>query len=252
MTEVPKPPARADQLRQVVRVVALDHASVVAFPLKVGDREHASPVRFIYEMHSLFLLLPLESPSPTAPRRRCRRFGKGVMAMSGGPGDGILPRALEPIADAAQLRRAFGCFPSGVTAVCAEIAGTPTGMLVSSFTSVSLEPSLASICVAEGSRTWSLLRTAPRLGVSILGVANRSVCQRFSGPGDRFAGVAFTITEGGAVLLGDASAWLDCSVRDKVDAGDHTIVVLQIHALHARPATPPLVFHGSQFHRLSA
>ena len=33
---------------------------------------------------------------------------------------------------------------------------------------------------------------------------------------------------------------------------DHSIVVLEICALGADPATPPLVFHGSRFRRLAA
>lgn len=160
--------------------------------------------------------------------------------------------ALEPVVDAIQLRRAFGCFASGVTAVCAQVAGEPAGMLVSSFTSVSLEPSLVSICVGDSSRTWTQLRTAPHLGISILGDGNRLVCERFLADDDRFRDVPFSTTDEGAILLADASAWLDCSIENEITAGDHTIVILRIHALHARPSTPPLVFHGSQLHRLSA
>lgn len=164
----------------------------------------------------------------------------------------VEPVELEPVVDAEQLRGAFGCFASGVTAVCAEVSGRPVGMLVSSFTSVSLEPSLVSICVGEASRTWTKLHASPHLGISVLGDGNRSVCQRFSSADDRFLDVRFATTTAGAILLADASAWFDCSIVDEVAAGDHTIVILQVHALHARPATPPLVFHGSEFHRLSA
>ena len=62
--------------------------------------------------------------------------------------------------DGTELRRAFGCFPSGVTAVCAIIDGEPVGMAASSFTSVSIDPPLASICVQKSSTTWP--RTGPR------------------------------------------------------------------------------------------
>lgn len=158
---------------------------------------------------------------------------------------------LTPIADTAHLREAFGCFPSGVTAVCASLDGAPVGMLVSSFTSVSLQPPLVSICIMDASRTWSRLRGAPRLGVSILADCNRAVCQRFSQE-DRFAGLDLTCTVDGAVLLAEASAWLDCSIHNEIAAGDHTIVLLRVEALHARPSAAPLVFHGSKYHRLSA
>lgn len=158
-----------------------------------------------------------------------------------------------PAGDPAQLRQAFGCFPSGVTAVCADSATGPAGMLVSSFTSVSLDPPLVSICIMDTSRTWSLLRDAPRLGISVLAQDHHELCQRFAlPPAQRFVGVALTVTPEGAVLLPRATAWLDCAIHREVPAGDHTIVLLRIEALDARPATPPLVFHGSRYHRLVA
>ena len=44
--------------------------------------------------------------------------------------------------DDSTLRRVFGCFPSGVIAVCASIDGEPVGMAASSFTTVSVAPPL--------------------------------------------------------------------------------------------------------------
>lgn len=59
------------------------------------------------------------------------------------------------------LRRAFGCFPTGVAAVCAVAETGPVGMAVSSFTSVSLEPPLLSVCMQNSSTTWPTLRRRP-------------------------------------------------------------------------------------------
>jgi hypothetical protein len=71
---------------------------------------------------------------------------------------------LQPVTSDGHLREAFGCFPSGVTAVCALVDGTPRGMAASSFTSVSLTPPLVSLCVQRTSSTWPLLSDRPRLG----------------------------------------------------------------------------------------
>jgi len=49
---------------------------------------------------------------------------------------------LVPVHERADLRRAFGCFPSGVAAVCADVGDYSTGMLVSSLTSVSIDTPL--------------------------------------------------------------------------------------------------------------
>lgn len=158
-----------------------------------------------------------------------------------------LVRTTDPI----DLRRAFSCFPSGIAAVCALVDGTPVGMAVASFTSVSLDPPLASICIDHASSTWPKLRSAPRIGLSILSDTHEKACSQLSSKhGDRFSGLDYAVTPQGALMLTGATAWLDCSIEREVRAGDHQIVVLQIESLDAHPTAAPLVFHGSRFHRL--
>jgi flavin reductase (DIM6/NTAB) family NADH-FMN oxidoreductase RutF len=153
----------------------------------------------------------------------------------------------------AQLRRVFGAFPSGVTAIAALADGAPTGLAASSFTSVSLDPPLVSVCVAHSSTTWPALRDRTRLGVSVLGAHQEQACRRLAArDGDRFASLGWRATQEGAVLIEDASAWLDCSVEQVIRAGDHDIVLLRVHELDADPTVPPLVFHASGFRRLEA
>lgn len=153
--------------------------------------------------------------------------------------------------DEAALRHAFGCFPSGVTAICGLSGETPIGMAVSSFTSVSINPPLVSACVQNTSTTWPRLQELPRLGVSVLAEnqqhAGRSLAMK---AGDRFAGVGWRADEHGAVFVEGSAAWFDCSIHAEVAAGDHTVVLLRIHALDTA-ASAPLVFHGSRFRRLN-
>jgi len=159
---------------------------------------------------------------------------------------------VSPRIEEAELRRVFGCFPSGVTAVCAVVDGEPVGMAASSFTAVSVAPALVSICVQNTSTTWPRLRERPQLGVSVLAECHSEACVSLSRKvGDRFAGVSWTKLPGGGVLVHGASAWLDCKLAAEVAAGDHTIALLEICAVGADPETPPLVFHGSRFRRLA-
>jgi flavin reductase (DIM6/NTAB) family NADH-FMN oxidoreductase RutF len=161
---------------------------------------------------------------------------------------------LEPLTgDPAQLRRAYGCFPSGVTAICALEGGNPIGIAASSFTSVSLDPGLVSVCVQNSSATWPRLRPKLRLGVSVLGAEQNQACRTLSlKNGDRFAGVEWSAGVSGAVFVHGAVAWLDCSIQEEIPAGDHAIVLLAVHALRAEPERAPLVFHGSRFRQLVA
>ena len=150
--------------------------------------------------------------------------------------------------DATRLREAFGIFPSGVVAVAAEVDGAKVGLAASSFTSVSLEPALVSFSVANTSKTWPTLRRAGRLGVTILADHHGDVCRRLAGPVEhRFDDVPVSATEGGALTLDEGLARFDCSLHREVEAGDHTIVILRLHAVEHSDTSLPLVFHRSRF-----
>ncbi len=158
---------------------------------------------------------------------------------------------LEPL-EPHVLRRAFACFPSGVTAVCAMVEGQPVGMAASSFTSVSLDPPLVSVCVARTSTTWPVLARADRLGVSVLSDAHSQVAHAMSAKGvDRFADVDWELTEQGAIVVHGSTLWLSCSVYDSFAAGDHDVVLLRIVSLQSYPEVAPMVFHGSAFRSLA-
>jgi flavin reductase (DIM6/NTAB) family NADH-FMN oxidoreductase RutF len=155
-------------------------------------------------------------------------------------------------ADSGLLRRAFGCFPSGVTGVAAIVDERPVGMAASSFTSVSMAPPLVSVCFQASSFTWQRLRERPRLGISVLAQGQDDICMSLArNSTDRFADVAWDRSLRGAVYVRGATAWLECSLYAEVPAGDHAVAVLEIHGLQAHPEAAPLVFHGSQFRRLA-
>jgi flavin reductase (DIM6/NTAB) family NADH-FMN oxidoreductase RutF len=158
--------------------------------------------------------------------------------------------ALSKELDSTTLRQAFGAFPSGVVAVAAEVDGHAVGLAASSFTSVSIEPALVSFSVANSSSTWPVLRQGVHLGLSVLADHHGDVCRQLAGPTEhRFDGLATTVSEEGAVLLDEAVATFDCTIHQEVEAGDHTIVLLQLHAVAVEEegGGEPLVFHRSAF-----
>jgi flavin reductase (DIM6/NTAB) family NADH-FMN oxidoreductase RutF len=149
-----------------------------------------------------------------------------------------------------ELRRVFGAFPTGVTAIAALVDGLPVGLTANSFTSVSLDPPLLSVCVAHTSTTWPALSDRVRLGVTVLGAHQERACRQLATRGgDRFAGLDWYASADGAVLIDGAAAWFECGIQQHIRAGDHDIVLLRIHALRADHSVPPLVFHGGRFRR---
>lgn len=156
--------------------------------------------------------------------------------------------ASDPLA----LRAAFGGIPQGVSAVGAlDPAGRPRGLAASSFTSVSLDPPLVSVCMANTSTTWPVLRSLPAIGVSVLSDTqagtSRALAARIP---DRFAEIRWYATAAGAVLLDEAVLRMECTLEAEVPAGDHTLVLLLIGGYEADPDRAPLVFHASKFRKL--
>lgn len=158
---------------------------------------------------------------------------------------------MQEVRTEAQLRRAFATFPSGVAAICARVDRRPVGMAASSFTSVSVDPPLVSVCIQTTSSTWPVLRDRPRLGLSVLGEHHDQVCRQLaSKDGDRFAGVEWDAGPQDSVFVRGSSAWMEVSLYDEVVAGDHVIALLEVHGLDTSERTLPLIFHGSAFHRM--
>jgi flavin reductase (DIM6/NTAB) family NADH-FMN oxidoreductase RutF len=155
------------------------------------------------------------------------------------------------VVSSVELRKAFSAYPTGIAIVAALADGAPVGLVVGSFTSVSLDPPLASFCVGKTSRTWPALAQAGAVGVSVLGEDQEEICRAMAGAREsRFETVCWQATPGGAVTLHGAAATFACQIENRIDAGDHEIVVLYIDEF-VGSARLPLVFHGSAFRRLA-
>lgn len=150
--------------------------------------------------------------------------------------------------DTATLRRGFTLYPRGVMAVAATIDGSPVGLAVSAFVSVSLDPPLILICIDNGSNTWPLLRTAGGIGVSVIhenqAWLGRQLASRKT---DRFANASFEERPSGALLLDGSVARLECTIESEFDGGDHIMALLRVVSMEADPAERPLVWHDSSF-----
>ncbi|WP_320068820.1 flavin reductase family protein [Micromonospora sp. RTGN7] len=152
--------------------------------------------------------------------------------------------------DPTEFRRVLGHFATGVTTVTAvdPTSQLPVGLTVNSFVSVSLHPPLVSFCVSNGSGSWPAIRSAERLCINILGVGQQGICHRMAAAvEDRFRGLDWQLSPGGAPVLDGVVAWIEGSVEAEHEAGDHMIVVVRVHHLHGGVDGRPLVFHRGRY-----
>lgn len=163
-----------------------------------------------------------------------------------------LPTVEDPMA----FRNVLGHFPTGVVLITG-IAddGEPVGMIVGSFTSVSLDPPLVGFLPTVSSYTFKRLRTAKSFCVNVLAGDQEDICRRFAGRTEnKFDSVEWTQSPSGAPVLDGVVAYIDCTFESVSDAGDHYIVVGAVQELQVcRPVAPLLFFQGGygQFAPLS-
>jgi flavin reductase (DIM6/NTAB) family NADH-FMN oxidoreductase RutF len=154
--------------------------------------------------------------------------------------------------DPLDFRRCMGRLPTGVTIITADHpASGPTGMAVSSFTSVSLDPPLVLVCPARSSETWPQIRESGSFCANVLADHQEELCRSFARKGvDRFLDVPWHARSTGPGL-DEAAAWLECVIRDEHQAGDHTIVVAEVVGLDVADGPWPLVFYRGSYGRLA-
>ncbi len=153
---------------------------------------------------------------------------------------------LHPVSPAT-LRRVAGTFATGVTAITTLVDGEPQGCAANAVTSLSLDPPLMLVCLAQSSKTHASLKESRVFGINILDQSpeSRALCRRFaSQAADKFAGVEFRQGKIAVPILARAMSWLECELVDSHDSGDHTIFIGRVLSAGDAQRLPLLFFRG--------
>lgn len=154
--------------------------------------------------------------------------------------------------DTRTLRDAMGCFATGVTVVTTVGAdGEPVGLTANSFTSVSLDPPLLLICIANSSGSAAALRNAEKFGVNVLQIGQQKVSNRFaSKPEERFAVKDWALGETGVPVLSNSLVSFECDREALHEAGDHFILIGHVQRAQFEPHRDPLLFFRGKYRRM--
>jgi flavin reductase (DIM6/NTAB) family NADH-FMN oxidoreductase RutF len=152
--------------------------------------------------------------------------------------------------DDAQFKLAMSHFASGVTVVTTEQEGTPYGMTVAAFSSLSLHPPLVLVCIETSVRTHEAIGAAGKFGVSILSSEQADISNRFASRSeDKFSGVATRRGSTGVPLIDGAITTLECTLREQLPGGDHSVFVGEVVAIETAEGTP-LVYYRSGYREI--
>lgn len=154
--------------------------------------------------------------------------------------------------DARTLRDAMGCFATGITVVTAHNAeGVPVGLTANSFTSVSLDPPLLLVCVANTSSNAAILRGAERFAVNLLHLGQQPTSSRFAGKAeDRFAETPWEVGEMGPPVLTGSLGAFECAREAVHEGGDHFILLGRVLKATFEPRRDPLLYFRGKYRRL--
>jgi flavin reductase (DIM6/NTAB) family NADH-FMN oxidoreductase RutF len=147
--------------------------------------------------------------------------------------------------DSAQFRKVLGHFPTGVTVVTGlDPEGRPTGLTIGSFTSVSLDPPLVGFLPGRSSTSWPAIEPSGRFCVNVLGADQAELCWRFAKESaGRFDEIDWVPAPSGAPILPGTVAWIDCTIEQVYEMGDHWFVLGRVTELaHADEVDDAMVF----------
>jgi flavin reductase (DIM6/NTAB) family NADH-FMN oxidoreductase RutF len=154
--------------------------------------------------------------------------------------------------DPRTLRDALGCFATGVTVVtCLDEGGTPAGLTVNSFTSVSLDPPLLLVCLAKQAASATPLIAAEFFAINVLQTGQQPASIRFATRDeDRFGTTPWSCGEAGAPILEESLGVFECERYAVYDGGDHHILVGRVVKASFDASLDPLLYFRGRYRRL--
>lgn len=146
--------------------------------------------------------------------------------------------------EAIAYRRALGAFATGVCIVTADSAAGPLGITINSFTSVSLKPRLVLWCLDERSERWGAFAGADRFAIHVLCASARDLAARFAKGIGALSEGEYARAEGQAPRLANAKARFECRTHDRIQMGDHMIIVGEVVSFETEDGPALTYFRG--------
>lgn len=154
--------------------------------------------------------------------------------------------------DVDAFKAAMRQLPGGVTVITAGRDGDISGMTVSSFVSLSVDPPTVLVSVNRASSSWPLIQKRGVFGANILAADQTALADRFSGKGglrgsDRFGRDERIVLTSGVPLLRDALAAIDCEVEHVIHRHSHVLIIGRVLELRLSEGKGALAYWNGQY-----
>lgn len=153
-----------------------------------------------------------------------------------------------------EKKQALRMIPYGLYVLTARTDDT-TGLnaaTVSWLSQASFDPPRIVVALRKESGIWHRVRSAGAFAVNILGTGQKSLASSFfrqiEPEGDTLGGAKYHTGLTGAPVLDDVPAYLECSVVQTLDAGDHTFFLADIVEAGVQNDLDPLTLTETGWH----
>jgi 3-hydroxy-9,10-secoandrosta-1,3,5(10)-triene-9,17-dione monooxygenase reductase component len=147
------------------------------------------------------------------------------------------------------FRQTLSRFTTGVCVITALTPeGTPVGITVNSFTSVSLDPPLVLFCLKKAAARYPVFAQSNRYSISILSQDQKDLSRHFATQTNTpWEELCQTLIVDFPPFIKGSLAQIACEREHIYDAGDHCLHVARVVGMHFDPHKQPLVFFSSQY-----
>ena len=155
--------------------------------------------------------------------------------------------------DTRSFRDTLGQFATGVCVITTAAEAVPKfGMTVNSFSSLSLEPPLVIWSIGKSSECFDDFNKVDSYAINVLSEDQQALSGRYSKRGEH-ALVDGDWSEGdtGMPVLNDVLASFECDIVNRVDGGDHVILVGAVKHFNQGHAAKPLLFFSGGYRTLA-
>lgn len=147
---------------------------------------------------------------------------------------GPVPEGRDPEEYDKLRRRVLWTMPSGLYVVGSRAGDRRNAMTLNLATQVSFDPKLLAVSVVKEALTHQLISEGRVFSLCIVDREDRAIVRKFTKPVEvdlearTLNGFPFHDGATGSPVLDQAVAWIDCTVRQAVDVGDHTLFIGEI------------------------
>jgi flavin reductase (DIM6/NTAB) family NADH-FMN oxidoreductase RutF len=150
------------------------------------------------------------------------------------------------------FRQVMGNFATGITVVTTRDGnGSPYGLTVNSFTSVSLDPVLVLVCLDNRLSGLDSFRNSKHFGVSMLSDRQEDISRMFAKKDSERPSSIYLEGKLGLPLIRNSLAVMECEVKNIYDGGDHHIFLGEVQHAEVFHTEGALLYFRGKYHRLS-